>query len=315
VLRAEADALIDLARSLDERFERCVEMIAATRGRVVVTGMGKSGHVGRKIAATFASTGTPALYVHPGEASHGDLGMITASDLVLALSNSGETPELADIVAYTRRVSVPLLAIVGRADSPLADTADLALILPRHAEACPMGLAPTTSTTATLALGDALAIAVLERRGMTVEPAGQSDLQLHDLHSFDGRLLGIGSVLASFLDATPQRGATTIYDFVDQANFAWVRTNQGALSPATQVRNVGALGKQRTSVTVQDVAAGLGIVCEVFDVLLGSGNRSVVHVFDPEKDATIFMADFTSRSLPRVVFCGGVFFVTDPGHR
>jgi hypothetical protein len=149
-----------------------------------------------------------------------------------------------------------------------------------------------------------------ETLAMTVEPAGQSDLQLHDLHSFDGRLLGIGSVLASFLDATPQRGATTIYDFVDQANFAWVRTNQGALSPATQVRNVGALGKQRTSVTVQDVAAGLGIVCEVFDVLLGSGNRSVVHVFDPEKDATIFMADFTSRSLPRVVFCGGVFFVT-----
>jgi arabinose-5-phosphate isomerase len=165
VLRAEAEALIDLARSLDERFERCVEMIAATTGRVVVTGMGKSGHIGRKIAATFASTGTPSFYVHPGEASHGDLGMITATDLVLALSNSGETPELADIVAYTRRVSIPLLAIVGRADSTLADTADLALILPRHAEACPMGLAPTTSTTATLALGDALAIALLERRG------------------------------------------------------------------------------------------------------------------------------------------------------
>jgi arabinose-5-phosphate isomerase len=165
VLRAEAEALLDLARSLDERFERCVEMIAATRGRVVVTGMGKSGHIGRKIAATLASTGTPALYVHPGEASHGDLGMITPTDLVLALSNSGETPELADIVAYTRRVAVPLLAIVGRADSTLADTADLALILPRHAEACPMGLAPTTSTTATLALGDALAIALLERRG------------------------------------------------------------------------------------------------------------------------------------------------------
>jgi arabinose-5-phosphate isomerase len=165
VLRAEADALLDLARCLDERFERCVEMIAAISGRVVVTGMGKSGHVGRKIAATFASTGTPALYVHPGEASHGDLGMITATDLVLALSNSGETPELADIVAYTRRVSIPLLAIVGRAGSTLAETADLALILPRHAEACPMGLAPTTSTTATLALGDALAIALLERRG------------------------------------------------------------------------------------------------------------------------------------------------------
>ena len=165
VLRAEADALIDLAAALDQRFERAVEMIAGISGRVVVTGMGKSGHVGRKIAATFASTGTPAMYVHPGEASHGDLGMVTPTDLVLALSNSGETPELADIVGYTRRVSVPLLAIVGRADSTLSDTADLALILPRHAEACPMGLAPTTSTTATLALGDALAIALLERRG------------------------------------------------------------------------------------------------------------------------------------------------------
>jgi arabinose-5-phosphate isomerase len=172
VLRAEADALIDLSAALDHRFERCVEMIAAVSGRVVVTGMGKSGHVGRKIAATLASTGTPAMFVHPGEASHGDLGMITATDLVLALSNSGETPELADIVAYTRRVSVPLLAIVGRADSTLADTADLALVLPRHAEACPMGLAPTTSTTATLALGDALAIALLERRGFGMRDYG-----------------------------------------------------------------------------------------------------------------------------------------------
>jgi len=172
VLRAEADALIDLAAALDERFERSVEMIAAISGRVVVTGMGKNSHIGRKVAATLASTGTPAMFVHPGEASHGDLGMITATDLVLALSNSGETPELADIVAYTRRVRVPLLAIVGRADSTLADTADLALVLPRHAEACPMGLAPTTSTTATLALGDALAIALLERRGFGMQDYG-----------------------------------------------------------------------------------------------------------------------------------------------
>jgi arabinose-5-phosphate isomerase len=127
--------------------------------------MGKSGHVGRKIAATFASTGTPALYVHPAEASHGDLGMITAQDVVLALSNSGETPELADIVAYSRRFAIPLLAIVGRSPSSLAETADLALILPKRPEACPMGLAPTTSSTAMLALGDALAVALLERRG------------------------------------------------------------------------------------------------------------------------------------------------------
>jgi arabinose-5-phosphate isomerase len=165
VLRTEAEALWALADALDGRFEQAVERLVATRGRIVVTGMGKSGHVGRKIAATLASTGTPALYVHPAEASHGDLGMITGDDAVLALSNSGETPELADIVAYTRRFSIPLLAVVGRPHSTLVEAADLALVLPPRPEACPMGLAPTTSSTAMLALGDALAVALLERRG------------------------------------------------------------------------------------------------------------------------------------------------------
>jgi len=165
VLWTEAEALSALAEALDDGFERFVEQLAAAPGRVVVTGMGKSGHVSRKIAATLASTGTPALYVHPAEASHGDLGMITTQDIVLALSNSGETPELADIVAYSRRFAIPLLAIVGRTPSSLAETADLVLVLPERPEACPMGLAPTTSSTAMLALGDALAVALLERRG------------------------------------------------------------------------------------------------------------------------------------------------------
>jgi arabinose-5-phosphate isomerase len=165
VLSTEAEALAALAGALDERFERAVELLAETRGRVVVTGMGKSGHIARKIAATFASTGTPSLYVHPAEASHGDLGMITVDDIVLALSNSGETPELADIVAHSRRFSIPLLAVVGRPVNSLAETADLVLLLPQRPEACPMGLAPTTSTTAMMALGDALAVALLERRG------------------------------------------------------------------------------------------------------------------------------------------------------
>jgi arabinose-5-phosphate isomerase len=165
VLRIEAEALLALAEALDGSFERAVERLAKTRGRTVVTGMGKSGHIARKIASTLASTGTPALYVHPGEASHGDLGMITQDDAVLALSNSGETAELADIVAYTRRFSIPLLAVVGRAHSSLAEAADLALVLPARPEACPMGLAPTTSSTVMLALGDALAVALLERRG------------------------------------------------------------------------------------------------------------------------------------------------------
>jgi arabinose-5-phosphate isomerase len=172
VLRAEADAVLALARRLDGGFERFVARLAATEGRVVVTGMGKSGHIARKIAATFASTGTPALFVHPAEASHGDLGMIARSDLVLALSNSGETPELADIVAYSRRFAIPLLAIVGRAPSSLASAADQVLILPDLPEACPLGLAPTTSTTAMLALGDALAVALLERRGFGAQEFG-----------------------------------------------------------------------------------------------------------------------------------------------
>ncbi|MCC7283568.1 MAG: KpsF/GutQ family sugar-phosphate isomerase, partial [Acetobacteraceae bacterium] len=149
--------------------EAALDRLGAASGRVVVTGMGKSGHVGRKIAATLASTGTPALFVHPAEASHGDLGMIGQGDAVLALSNSGETPELADLIAYSRRFAIALVAIVGRAPSTLADAADVALVLPRADEACPLGLAPTTSTTMAMALGDAIAVALLERRGFTAE--------------------------------------------------------------------------------------------------------------------------------------------------
>lgn len=179
VLEQEAKALNALAAQLDGPFAQAVERIFALDGRVVVTGMGKSGHVARKIAATFASTGTPALFVHPGEASHGDLGMITAQDAVLALSNSGEAPELAAILAYTRRFAIPLIAITSKPDSTLARAADLGLILPDEPEACPMGLAPTTSTTMMLALGDAVAIALMERRGFGADdyrifhPGGQ----------------------------------------------------------------------------------------------------------------------------------------------
>ncbi len=146
---------------------RAVEVVLARHGRVAVTGMGKSGHVARKIAATMASTGTPAQFVHPAEASHGDLGMIARDDVVFALSWSGEAPELADIIAYTRRFAVPLVAFTSRADSALGLAADVCLTMPRMAEACPNGLAPTTSTTMTLALGDALAMALLEARGFS----------------------------------------------------------------------------------------------------------------------------------------------------
>ena len=184
VLAAEAAGLRSLASSLDGAFEATVECLLGCTGRVVVSGMGKSGLVGRKIAATLASTGTPALFVHPGEASHGDLGMVQRHDAVLALSNGGETTELADLVAHTRRFAIPLIAVTGRAESTLARAADTVLLLPAAAEACPMGVTPTTSTTMQMALGDALAVALLTRRGFTAtefsafHPGGRLGAQL-----------------------------------------------------------------------------------------------------------------------------------------
>ena len=167
VIRAEIAGLERLAEMLDGAFEAAVATCAAVRGRIIVAGVGKSGHIARKIAATLASTGTPAQFVHPVEASHGDLGMIGSEDAILALSNSGETAEFADIVAYSRRCNIPLIAITGGARSTLAAAADTVLLLPAAAEACPMGLAPTTSTTMMAALGDALALALLERKGFS----------------------------------------------------------------------------------------------------------------------------------------------------
>ncbi len=173
VLATEAAGLRALAAGLDGAFERAVAVLAGASGRVVVSGMGKSGHVARKVAATLASTGTPALFVHPAEASHGDLGMIVAGDAILALSNSGETPELAAVIAHASRFALPLVAVTGRPGSALAVAADVVLLLPRAGEACPMGLAPTTSTLMQMALGDALAVALLTRRGFTVADFSQ----------------------------------------------------------------------------------------------------------------------------------------------
>ena len=179
VLEMEAKGLTALAEGLGPTFTQALDVLSRIRGRVVVTGMGKSGHVARKIAATLASTGTPALYVHPAEAGHGDLGMITEADAVIALSNSGETAELAAIVEYVKRFKIPLVAVTKKAKSALGEAADMILTLPDSAEACPMGLAPTTSTTVMLALGDAIAVALLERKGFSPQdfqvfhPGGQ----------------------------------------------------------------------------------------------------------------------------------------------
>ena len=162
-------ALLDSSSGLAARFDAAVALITRATGRVIVTGMGKSGHVGRKIAATLASTGTPAYFVHPGEASHGDLGMIQSGDAILALSWSGETAELADIITYSRRYGIALVALTSNAESALGREADVCLDLPKSEEACPNGLAPTTSTTMQLVMGDALAVALLEARGFTAQ--------------------------------------------------------------------------------------------------------------------------------------------------
>jgi arabinose-5-phosphate isomerase len=169
VFEIEAKGLIEAGRLLDARFVAALDRLIAIKGRVIVSGMGKSGHIASKIAATLASTGTPAFFVHPAEASHGDLGMITRNDAVIAISNSGSTAELSDLVAHTRRFRIPLIAITAVGASQLGESADVLLELPAAQEACPMGLAPTTSTTMTMALGDAIAIALLERRGFTAD--------------------------------------------------------------------------------------------------------------------------------------------------
>ncbi|MFP5396683.1 MAG: SIS domain-containing protein [Gammaproteobacteria bacterium] len=173
-LDIEAAALAGVKARLDDAFAQATYTMLACRGRVVVMGMGKSGHVGRKIAATLASTGTPAMFVHPAEASHGDLGMVTPDDVVLAISNSGESDELNAIVPLLRRQGVPLLAMTGRADSTLARHADLVLSSAVEQEACPLNLAPTASTTAQIALGDALAVALLDARGFKEDDFARS---------------------------------------------------------------------------------------------------------------------------------------------
>ncbi len=201
-LDIEAAALQGLKARLDQRFVRAVEMMLHVRGRVVVTGMGKSGHIGRKIAATLASTGTPAMFVHPAEASHGDLGMIKPVDVVLAISNSGESDELVAILPVLKRQGVPLIAMTGGLQSSLARHAEVVLDSSVEKEACPLNLAPTASTTAQLALGDALAVALLDARGFKPEDFARS----HPGGSLGRRLLTHVSDVMRSGDAVPRVG-------------------------------------------------------------------------------------------------------------
>lgn len=198
VLDIEAQSVSDLKRFLDANFNQACEYLLGCKGRVIVIGMGKSGHIGGKIAATFASTGTPAFFVHPGEASHGDLGMITAADVVLALSNSGETGEVLSIAPLIKRRGAHLISMTGNPQSTLAELADVHVCIAVEQEACPLGLAPTSSTTATLAMGDALAIALLHARGFTADDFAMSHpggslgrrllLHIHDVMHSDERM-------------------------------------------------------------------------------------------------------------------------------
>ena len=169
VFDTAAEAIEALKSALNGEFSRAVDVLLSVEGRVVVSGMGKSGHIGRKIAATLASTGTPAQFIHPAEASHGDLGMLTRQDALLMLSWRGETAELSDLITYAKRFGIPLIGMASNAESTLLQAADVALVLPPVREACPMGLAPTTSTTLMLVLGDALAVALMERRGFSAD--------------------------------------------------------------------------------------------------------------------------------------------------
>lgn len=204
VLRIERDAIERLVDRIDEAFVRACELCIACSARIVVVGMGKSGHIGNKIAATLASTGTPAFFVHPGEASHGDLGMITRDDVVLALSNSGETAEITAILPLIKRQGVPLIAMTGKPESTLARMADVHLNVGVEKEACPLNLAPTASTTAALAMGDALAVALLEARGFT-----ESDFALsHPGGSLGRRLLLKIDELLHTGERIPRVGAT-----------------------------------------------------------------------------------------------------------
>ncbi len=201
VLQTEIDGLNALKDSIDGSFDEAINAVdqmknADGRGRLIVAGIGKSGHVGRKIAATLASTGTPAYFVHPGEASHGDMGMITEHDVVLMLSNSGENSELSDLVHYTRRYNIKLIAMTSNAESSLGKHADICLLLPKAPEACPNGLAPTTSTTMMMALGDALAVSLLHRMGLTPEEYKV----FHPGGKLGQRLMTIGELMIDYDD-------------------------------------------------------------------------------------------------------------------
>ncbi|HEX9857609.1 MAG TPA: KpsF/GutQ family sugar-phosphate isomerase [Paracoccaceae bacterium] len=300
VITREAEALALLSAHLGDSFGQAVEVILGAKGRVIVCGMGKSGHIARKIAATFASTGTPAQFVHPAEASHGDLGMVMRGDVALVLSNSGETPELADIVAHTRRFNIPLIGVAGRSGSTLLRQSDVAILLPPAQEACDQGIVPTTSTTMTLALGDALAIALMEHRQFTPEhfrifhPGGKLGarlLRVRDLMHTDLPLVSVATPMSEALLTMSRLGYGVVGVTDDNASLVGVVTDgdlrrhmEGLLSlTAEQVmthapRTIGpdALAEKAVSVMNEKKITSLFVVDPE-----GSGNAvGLIHIHD-----------------------------------
>jgi arabinose-5-phosphate isomerase len=232
VLTHATNAIAAISESLNGEFSRAIDTIMDVKGRVVVSGMGKSGHIAGKIAATLSSTGTPALFLHPAEASHGDLGMVTRADALLMLSNSGETAELTDVITYAKRLRIPMIGVASRPGSSLMTASDVPLLLPQAQEACPMGLAPTTSTTMMLALGDALAVALMERRGFSAE-------QYRDFHpggALGKKLIRVGDIMHKELPlAAPDEAMRDVLitmtsgKFGGLAGYACVVDKKGAL--------------------------------------------------------------------------------------
>lgn len=290
VIALEAEALREMSRNLPDDFADIVRVLMSIEGRIIVTGMGKSGHIARKIAATMASTGTPAFFVHPAEASHGDLGMITPRDAIIILSNSGETRELAHVIYHARQLKIPMVAITKRADSTLAKKAGHALILPDVPEACAIGMAPTTSTTCALALGDALAVAMMKERGFSKEnfsafhPSGSLGAQLLKVRDVmhTGEELPLVPADAAMRDVLPEMTAKSF------GTAAVVRNGKlhGVITDGDLRRHMEGL----LDSTAADVATVEPITVKA-DVLLGDALK----IMREKKISALFITDDDAR--------------------
>ena len=287
VLKTEAAAISALVERLDDNFTRACDLIFNCRGRVVVTGMGKSGHVARKIAATFASTGTPAHFVHPAEASHGDLGMMAKGDVALVLSNSGETPELADVIAHTRRFGIPMIGVASKATSTLLTQSDVAIVLPAAEEACGTGVVPTTSTTMTLALGDAMAVALMEHRDFT--PANFRDF--HPGGKLGARLSKVGDLMHAG-DALPLVAPNTsmgnVLLEISQKGFGVV----GVVDTARQLQGIITDGDLRRHMDgLLDLSAGDVQTNDPTTVQAGALAEEALGIMNTRKITCLFVTD------------------------